>query len=104
MSTILYLRCFNHALREAVARCPQCSRTYCRECITEHESRVICARCLAALAQKGKSKRRARMTALFRGTWYLLSLLLLWGLFYYLGKALLHLPSSFHESFLGRSF
>ena len=32
MNDLLYQRCFNHVLREAVARCPECLRYFCREC------------------------------------------------------------------------
>ena len=45
-------RCFNHTSREAVARCPECGRFFCRECITEHDDRVLCAVCLG---KKGKT-------------------------------------------------
>ena len=41
--------CKIHPAREAVARCPECSSYYCRECITEHEFRMVCASCLAKL-------------------------------------------------------
>jgi len=43
---LLQHRCWNHEAREAVCRCPQCGRSYCRECVTEHESRLLCAACL----------------------------------------------------------
>jgi hypothetical protein len=39
-------KCWNHETREAVCRCPACSRPYCRECVTEHEGRLLCAPCL----------------------------------------------------------
>ena len=32
--------------REAVARCPQCHRTFCRECICDHEGKALCSDCL----------------------------------------------------------
>ena len=44
----LQQRCWNHESREAACRCPACSRSYCRECVTEHEGRLLCAACLAA--------------------------------------------------------
>ena len=50
-------RCFNHAGREAVARCPECSRYFCRECISEHRGRVVCAGCLASLSATVKERR-----------------------------------------------
>ena len=43
---LAHQRCFNHATREAVARCPECHHFFCRECITEHDDRVLCTGCL----------------------------------------------------------
>jgi late competence protein required for DNA uptake (superfamily II DNA/RNA helicase) len=40
-------RCWTHAQREAVSRCPACARFYCRECVTEHGGRLLCRACLA---------------------------------------------------------
>ncbi len=39
-------KCVLHPSRSAAGRCPECEEYYCRECITEHEGRVICASCL----------------------------------------------------------
>jgi len=44
-------RCRNHEAREAVCRCPQCGESFCRECVTEHEARLLCAGCLKLLAR-----------------------------------------------------
>lgn len=52
-------RCWNHEAREAVCRCPGCARCFCRECVTEHESRLLCAACL---------RNEARTLAGTRGT------------------------------------
>src|SRR5689334_9490413 len=38
--------CWNHETREAVCRCPECGHSYCRECVTEHAARLLCAACL----------------------------------------------------------
>jgi hypothetical protein len=88
-------RCSNHVSREAVARCPECGRTFCRECISEHDGRVICAFCLKRLSSK--PARRYRWAGLARVAQVLLGVLLLWASFYLLGKALLAIPSSFHD-------
>lgn len=93
-------RCSNHASREAVARCPECGRTFCRECISEHEDRVICAFCLKRLSKK--TVRRYRLVGLVRLAQILVGVLLLWSSFYLLGKALLAIPSSFHEMAVGQ--
>ncbi|MFH1091233.1 MAG: rhomboid family protein [Pseudomonadota bacterium] len=89
-------RCFNHPLREAVARCPGCGRFFCRECVTEHEDRVLCARCLARIYRPGSARKRP-FRFLIRLVQAGLGLWITWGFFYYLGRALLALPTSFHE-------
>ena len=99
--SIVQERCFNHASREAVARCPECGRTFCRECISEHDDRVICASCLKRLSQK--TVRRYRLVWLARLAQVLVGVLLLWSSFYLLGKALLTIPSSFHEVAIGQN-
>lgn len=52
-------RCWNHEGREAVCRCPQCARSYCRECVSEHQGRLLCAACLKLLAQRPAPRRRS---------------------------------------------
>jgi hypothetical protein len=93
-------RCSNHASREAVARCPECGRTFCRECISEHDDRVICASCLKRFSKR--AARRYRLVGLVRLAQVLMGVLLLWSSFYLLGKALLAIPSSFHEMVIGQ--
>ncbi len=89
-------RCFNHANREAVARCPECRRFFCRECITEHEDRVLCASCIAKTTKRMKIPRStlAGIAALFQ---IITALVVLWICFVMIGQGLLGLPSSFHE-------
>lgn len=88
-------RCFNHDTREAVARCPECRNFFCRECITEHEGRVVCASCLPGVAgPSGKDRAGYR---LLRPLLVFMSLALLWGSFFALGRTLLMLPDSFHN-------
>lgn len=101
MSEISQQRCFNHTSREAVARCPECRRCFCRECVTEHEDRVLCAACLRKLAARGERRRRRwqGVGLLLRAT---LGFLVLWTLLYYAGQILLRIPSSVHEGTLWR--
>jgi hypothetical protein len=101
MPPLIHQRCLNHAAREAVARCPVCSRYFCRECITEHEGRVICATCLRALAKVPLRQRRG-FASLVSVTQCALGLALAWLFFYLAGDVLLRLPSSFHEGTLWR--
>jgi ribosomal protein S27E len=96
MEALSHQRCFNHPPREAVARCPECGRFFCRECITEHEDRVLCAQCLRKRLEPAGGRGRgygalARMAQLTLGLW------LAWLFFHYLGQILLALPSDFHE-------
>jgi hypothetical protein len=96
LAGLVQQRCANHSQREAVARCPDCGRFYCRECITEHEDRVLCAACLAKKAGR-KSRTRSWVTRIGRVGLLLASFLFLWIFFYVCGRTLLAIPSSFHE-------
>ncbi len=93
---LAYQKCFNHSRREAAARCPECGRYYCRECVTEHEDRVVCASCLARLTGS-QEERGLRLGLVVRLAQCAVGFLALWLFFYVLGQGLLALPSSFHE-------
>lgn len=99
MSALHQARCFNHALREAVARCPGCKQFYCRECVTEHDDRLMCAKCLAAATTADGSASRP-LSALVRVAQAIIGLAVLWFLFVLLGQTLLKAPSQFHEGTL----
>ena len=96
MATLAHQRCLHHAGREAIARCPECGHFFCRECITEHDERVICAACLQKVAQAAAQPKRRRVNL-----WPVLQsaggLLLACVVFYTLGRMLLALPDSFHD-------
>ncbi len=96
MKNIAQQRCYNHALREAVARCPECKRSFCRECVSEHDDRVICASCLAKLNSPSSAK-RSYAGGILRILQVTVGLLILWFAFYLLGQMLLKIPNSFHE-------
>jgi hypothetical protein len=100
MPELVHQRCQHHSLREAVARCPECARFYCRECVTEHEDRVLCASCLRALLQR--PEQTARPSRLWLGAQLACSLVAAWFFFYLIGQVLLSLDSSFHEGTLWR--
>ena len=102
MPGLIHERCFHHALREAVARCPECERFFCRECVTEHDDRVICASCLKKIVARGGDA-RARWSWVRRAAQCAAGLAVCWVVFYYAGRALLALPSSFHEGTLWQS-
>jgi hypothetical protein len=90
-------RCWNHSGREAVARCPECTRFFCRECVVEHEDRVICSGCLARLhTPEEKPKRRWNFTFVTRTAGAAMGLILAWFLFFTVGRVLLKIPDDFH--------
>ncbi|MCX7824786.1 MAG: rhomboid family protein [Verrucomicrobiae bacterium] len=102
MTALAHQRCFNHARREAVARCPGCERYFCRECVTEHADRVLCASCLKKQAVAA-TVRPSRWSALARLAAGAAGLLLVWVFFYFAGRILLLLPSDFHEGTMWRA-
>ena len=90
------VRCFRHPQREAAARCPECRRFFCRECVTEHDDRIICASCLKKLAATGKPK-TARLRSLILLAETFIGILIAWVCFYYVGQTALSIPSGLHE-------
>lgn len=85
-----------HEFREAVARCPVCRNAYCRECVTEHEGRVICAPCLRIiLSTRGAGRRR--FLRFFAAALPVAGLLLAWIVFYGVGRVLMSIPASVHD-------
>ena len=97
MTNLQQRLCLNHGTREAVARCPECGHFYCRECIAEHEDRVICAACLRKIVQLPEKTNRPVPAQLARAVAFCLSLMAGWLAFYFIGKILLSIPTSFHE-------
>jgi len=99
MSSLSQQRCFNHATREAVARCPECKQFFCRECITEHDDRVVCAVCLQKLTRRPPRRPfgLAQFWLLAQGV---VGFLVLWYFFFLIGNSLLKLPDSFHAGTL----
>ena len=87
MNAIVKQRCANHAGREAVSKCVECTRFFCRECVTEHGERMLCSACLLRTATGASAARQG-------GGWLMLAamgsagLLLLWTLFYWAGDLL----------------
>ncbi len=92
MTAILHQRCWHHPSREAVVRCPECSRFYCRECVVEHLGRMICADCMAKAAA---AQTADRFGAIRWTVFAVAGFLLAWLIFYYLGVMLARVPSEF---------
>lgn len=99
MTRLVHQRCFNHSLREAAARCPECGRCFCRECITEHDDRVICAACLRKVARPPFTQRTGFLTAV-RSLQVIAGVITLWVFFYFLGHMVESIPDAFHEGAL----
>ncbi len=97
--SILHERCFNHAQREAAAYCLECHHAFCKECVTEHEGRVVCSSCLRKVVT-ASSRTVGRARSLIFASCVVVGFFASWSLFYLLGKTLLLLPSSFHENAL----
>lgn len=96
-------RCLRHPVREAVAQCPACGGAFCRECVVEHDGRVLCADCLARAAAAAASARPPRFTALGRAVAAAAGGLVLWLCFYELGALLLKIPPGFHDGTVWQS-
>ena len=99
MSAITHERCFNHALREAAARCPQCRRYFCRECVTEHDDRVLCTVCLKQSINRPLSRGK-QVAQLVKVICCIAGLLTAWFFFFTMGDMLTTLPSKFHKAVL----
>ena len=102
MPALASQRCLNHSSREAVARCPECSLFFCRECITEHDDRVICAACLKKLAllESRPSRQRLNLWPAAQGAG---GLFIAWFVFYVVGRLLLAIPDEFHDEALWKT-
>ena len=98
-ANLISQRCFNHATREAVVRCPECGRFFCRECVTEHDDRMICTACLKRIARVPLVKRPVFLRAL-RISQMTLGFVIAWFFFFAAGRMLLKIPTTFHEGAL----
>lgn len=96
MSLLVQHRCTIHQGREASARCPSCRQFFCRECITEHDGRILCASCLRRQAVPAAGPRRSPLRHLTPIA-VLAGLLTAWLTFYLLGSVLLKTPAEWHE-------
>lgn len=96
-------RCHNHAAREAAAKCMECGDFFCRECVSEHDHRVLCASCLLKLSTP-RANTSPRFASAGRALLFLLAFFLIWIFFFTMGRALLAIPTSFHEGSIWESF
>jgi len=93
---LLQQRCSRHQQREAVARCLECGRFFCRECVTEHQGRLLCSACLSKQIDS-KPRGRGSAAIVLRAAQFLSGALTIWIFFYLIGHLLLSIPSDFHD-------
>ena len=98
----IHQRCIYHEFREAACRCPICRRYFCRECVTEHDNKVLCVECLKAIVA-GRAVRRSGMRRVLRGLLPVAGVLIAWLFFYTVGRTLLLIPSDVHDGTVWRS-
>jgi hypothetical protein len=96
MESINRQRCFHHSGREAVARCPECTRFFCRECVAEYEDRVLCSSCLKKISAP-VVKRSHNFKFIGRVLPLCFGLVVGWLFFYFVGKILITIPAQFHD-------
>jgi hypothetical protein len=89
-------RCARHSDREAAARCPSCGGFFCRECIVEHEGRLLCTSCLARVYSSATG-RRGNWAGARRQFALAAAVLAAVLVFYGIGSILLNVPPDFHE-------
>jgi hypothetical protein len=88
MKDLAAQRCYNHAHREAAARCAECRHFFCRECVSEHDDRVLCAACLRKLLRKSPARRRS-FTGAVQFLQCALGVLAAWFFFYLISTSIL---------------
>lgn len=89
-------RCARHADREAAARCPSCGGFFCRECVVEHDGRLLCTSCLERQAASPPA-RRGGWAGARRSLGLAAATLAAVLVFYGIGSLLLDIPPQFHE-------
>lgn len=97
MALLLNEHCYHHREREAVVRCPACHRFFCRECVTEHDDRMLCSTCLSRITAAGADQSGRWINALALPMQWLAGFVMAWFIFYLIGQMLLAIPHTFHE-------
>jgi hypothetical protein len=96
--SIVTQRCLIHENREAVARCPSCRQFFCRECVTEHEQKFVCAACLGKRTIP-KKLRLSPLGVLIPCLQIGAGLVAAWIFFYLLGELLIQAPIGLRGQF-----
>lgn len=97
--TISKTICLIHPNRAAAARCPECRRFFCGECITEHDGRLTCAQCLRdEESGKSEAKGQSRLAGIIAPVLQFgIGMVLIWMLFYFIARFLMLVPATFHD-------
>jgi uncharacterized paraquat-inducible protein A len=98
MTQLTRKRCFNHSQREAAAKCMECDSFFCRECITEHDTKIYCASCHGALFTGDSTQAPKWRNTLSMILSFCFALLVLWMAFYLVGLSLAQIPADFHST------
>ena len=88
MAAAIQNRCWNHEAREASCRCPECGRSFCRECVTEHEARLLCAACLEKLSA-ARGRKAGALARLAPAALLIAGISIGWLLFFSAGQAVI---------------
>ena len=89
-------KCFNHARREAAARCLECRNFFCPECITEHSGRLTCSSCLHKASQKDENKSGFRAVYILQGVMTIIAFMFICIFFFLFARILYNSPETFH--------
>ncbi len=88
MSVFTERRCFVHPVREAAGLCVSCRRSFCRECLVDHDHRLMCGSCVAQTVRDSGARPHSRARLL--GIAALpVALLIAWAAVYVAGRILL---------------
>ena len=89
-------RCLHHPVREAVARCVECRQYFCRECITDHQDRIVCSACLKVFMTK-KETSRWKLRKMMAPLPIVMGVIIAWLFFYFAGRVFILIPTRYHE-------
>ena len=101
MTAGLEQRCWNHEGREAVCQCLECGRSFCRECVSEHETRLLCASCLGRVSQSAVRRRRP-LRGVVVPLMLVAGLLIAWIVLFGAGESMLILAERAEQSWQNR--
>jgi hypothetical protein len=91
-------QCLRHPDRSAVARCRSCAQAFCRECVVEHEYRLMCADCLRREAGRpGDRAGRVPWAALAQ---WVSAVCVVWVMWYGVASAWRRVPSAVHDGLI----